>query len=495
MKPLAVLSVASEAFPFVKTGGLADVVGALPGALAAEGIAVRTLVPGYPGVLAALPAADVALELPDFYGGDARLVAGHAAGLDVVALDAPHLYARPGNPYLGPDGREWPDNALRFAALAAAAAELARGRVAPLAPDIVHAHDWQAGLTPAFLRYGGGKHAATVMTVHNLAFQGQFPHELLPALGLPPEAFSIEGVEYYGAIGFLKAGLALADRITTVSPTYAGEIRTPEGGMGLDGLLRERAAVLSGILNGLDTAAWDPATDPLIAANFDVRTLPRRSANKTALQARFGLHPDPGALLFGVVSRLTWQKGMDLLHEALPALDRARAQLVVLGAGDRPLEAAFTAAAVQRPGRMATMIGYDEPLAHLVQAGADALLVPSRFEPCGLTQLAALRYGSLPVAARVGGLADTVVDANDMALASSAGTGFVFSPVSRETLEIVVDRVAALWRQQVIWRRVQVRAMFTDVSWTRPARRYAALYRELAGHMHAHSAAHAPMHA
>ena len=495
MKPLAVLSVASEAFPFVKTGGLADVVGALPGALAAEGVAVRTLVPGYPGVLAALPVADVALQLPDFFGGDAQLIAGRAAGLDVVALDAPHLYARPGNPYLGPDGREWPDNALRFAALAAAAAELARGRVPTLAPDIVHAHDWQAGLTPAFLRYGGGKHAATVMTVHNLAFQGQYPHELLAELGLPPEAFSIEGVEYYGAIGFLKAGLALADRITTVSPTYAGEIRTPEGGMGLDGLLRERVAVLSGILNGLDTAAWDPSTDPLIPANYDVRTLPRRSANKTALQARFGLDPDPAALLFGVVSRLTWQKGMDLLHEALPALDRAHAQLVVLGAGDRPLEAAFTAAAACRPGRMATMIGYDEPLAHLVQAGADALLVPSRFEPCGLTQLAALRYGSLPVAARVGGLADTVVDANDMALASSAGTGFVFSPVSRETLEIVIDRVAALWRQQVIWRRVQVRAMFTDVSWTRPARRYAALYRELAGHAHAHAPAHAPAHA
>ena len=489
MKPLAVLSVASEAYPFVKTGGLADVVGALPGALAAEGVALRTLVPGYPSVLAALPDAEVALALPDFYGGDARLVAGRAGGLDLVALDAPYLYARPGNPYLAPDGREWPDNALRFAALAAAAALLARGQVPPLAPDIVHAHDWQAGLTPAFLRYGDGPHAATVMTVHNLAFQGQFPHEMLAALGLPPQAFSIEGVEYYGGIGFLKAGLALADRITTVSPTYAGEIRTPEGGMGLDGLLRQRADVLTGILNGIDTTAWDPATDPLIPANFDVRTLPRRSANKTALQARFGLEPDPGALLFGVVSRLTWQKGLDLLHEALPAIDRARAQLVVLGAGDRELEAAFTDAAAHRPGRMAAIIGYDEPLAHLVQAGSDALLVPSRFEPCGLTQLAALRYGSLPVAARVGGLADTVVDANDMALASSAGTGFVFSPVSRETLEIVIDRAAALWRQQVIWRRVQVRAMFTDVSWTRPARRYAALYRELAAH------AHVPAHA
>ena len=482
MKPLAVLSVASEVFPFVKTGGLADVVGALPGALAAEGIHVRTLVPGYPAVLAALPDAEVVLDLPQFHGGSAHLVAGRAAGLDLLALDAPHLFARPGNPYLGADGREWPDNALRFAALAAAAAELGRGRVPALFPDIVHAHDWQAGLTPAFLRYGAGAHARTVMTVHNLAFQGQYPHELLAALGLPPRAFAIDGVEYYGSIGFLKAGLALADRITTVSPTYAGEIRTPDGGMGLDGLLRKRAAVLCGILNGIDTVAWDPATDPLLPSNFDVRTLPRRSANKSALQARFGLAPDPGALLFGVVSRLTWQKGMDLLHEALPAFDRAHAQLVVLGAGDKPLEAAFTAAAASRPGRMATMIGYDESLAHLVQGGSDALLVPSRFEPCGLTQLAALRYGSLPVVSRVGGLADTVVDANEMALASSAGTGIVFSPVSRETLEIAIDRTAALWRQAMVWRRVQVRAMFTDVSWTRPARRYATLYRELVAH-------------
>jgi starch synthase len=482
MKPLAVLSVASEAFPFVKTGGLADVVGALPGALAAEGIHVRTLVPGYPAVLAALPVAAVVLVLAQLHGGPARVLAGRAAGVDLLALDAPHLFARPGNPYLGADGREWPDNALRFAALAAVAADLGRGRVPELRPDIVHAHDWQAGLVPAFLRYGTGAHARTVMTVHNLAFQGQFPHELLATLGLPPRAFAIDGVEYYGSIGFLKAGLALADRITTVSPTYAGEIRTPDGGMGLDGLLRQRAAVLCGILNGIDTVAWDPAADPLLPSNFDVRSLPRRSANKSALQARFGLAADPGALLFGVVSRLTWQKGMDLLQEALPAIDRARAQLVVLGAGDPPLEAAFTAAAALRPGRMATLIGYDERLAHLVQAGSDALLVPSRFEPCGLTQLAALRYGSLPVVARVGGLADTVVDANEMALASSAGTGIVFSPVSRETLELAIDRTAALWRQAMIWRRVQVRAMFTDVSWARPARRYATLYRELVAH-------------
>ena len=484
MRPLAVLSVASEVFPLVKTGGLGDVVGALPAALAHEGVAVRTLVPGYPAVLAAIPHPDVVYALPRLFGGAARLLAGRAGELDLLALDAPHLYGRPGNPYLGPDGREWPDNALRFAALARAAAELGRGAVPAFHPDIVHAHDWQAGLAPAFLHYGTGPHARTVMTVHNLAFQGQFPHELLAKLGLPTRAFAVDGVEYYGSIGYLKAGLALADRITTVSPTYAGEIRTPELGMGLDGLLRTRAPVLSGILNGIDDSVWNPATDPLLPAAFDARQLPRRGANKSALQARFGLAPDPGALLFGVVSRLTWQKGMDLLHEALPAIDRAHAQLVVLGAGDKPLEHAFTAAAAHRRGRMATLIGYDEALAHLVQAGSDALLLPSRFEPCGLTQLCALRYGSLPVVARVGGLADTVIDANEMALAASAGTGIVFSPVSRETLEIAIDRAAALWKTPVVWRRVQVRAMATDVSWTRPAKRYAALYRDLVAHDH-----------
>jgi starch synthase len=480
MKSLQVLSVASEIFPWVKTGGLADVVGALPGALAGEGIHVRSLVPGYPAVMKALPDAEAVVSFANLFGGDARILAGHGGGIDLLVLDAPHLYMRGGNPYLGPDGREWPDNAFRFAALAWAAAELGRGSAPAVAPDIVHAHDWQAGLAPAYMHYGGGRRAGSVMTVHNLAFQGQFPSELLSALGLPPHAFALDGVEYYGSIGFLKAGLALADRITTVSPSYAGEIRTPEGGMGLDGLLRERASVLSGILNGIDDAFWNPATDAHLAARFDARHPGARAQNKAALQQRVGLEVNPGSLLFSVVSRLTWQKGMDLLLEALPAIDRAGAQLVMLGAGDRLLEHAFAAAAYARKGRMVAVIGYDEALAHQVQAGSDALLVPSRFEPCGLTQLCALRYGALPVVARVGGLADTVVDANEMALAASAGTGIVFSPVSRDTLSIAVDRTAALWRSPTTWRRIQTRAMATDVGWARPAKRYAALYRELA---------------
>jgi starch synthase len=483
MTAVDVLSVASEIYPLVKTGGLADVVGALPKALAAEGVRMRTLIPGYPDVMLALREAAEVHAFGDLPGGPARLLAARVAGLDLLVLDAPKLYARSGNPYTGTDGKDWPDNALRFGALAAAAAGIARGAVAAFRPNVVHGHDWQAGLVPAYLRYSGdGPRAASIMTVHNLAFQGQFPRELLPALRLPAESLSVEGIEYYGSIGFLKGGLALADRITTVSPTYAWEIRTPEGGMGLDGVLRQRADVLSGIINGIDIDVWDPARDPHLRQPFDVKRIALRAANKAALQERLGLAVNPGAFLFGVVSRLTWQKGLDLLPEVLPALDASGAQLALLGAGDPALEKRFADAASKRPGRMAAVIGYDEALAHQIQAGIDALLMPSRFEPCGLTQLCALRYGAVPVVARVGGLVDTVVDANEMALAAGAGTGVQFAPVTAEQLLFAVQRVGALARDRAQWRRIQHRAMTTDVGWTRPARRYAALYRELVPH-------------
>jgi starch synthase len=399
--------------------------------------------------------------------------------LELLAIDAPHLYARPSNPYGGLDGREWPDNAMRFAALGDVAAQLAQGVVAGIVPDILHVHDWQAGLALAYLQYRGGPRPGTVMTVHNLAFQGRFPAALLPALGLPPAAFSIDGVEFYGDISFLKAGLFFADRITTVSPTYAAEIRTPESGMGFDGLLRTRASVLHGILNGIDDAVWNPAADPLIVADFSVTRLEGRAADKTSMQAWFGLEARSDALLFGVISRLTWQKGLDLLLADLDTLLGVGAQLVVLGSGERALEAGFTAAAAAHPGRVGCVVGYDEALAHQIQAGADALLMPSRFEPCGLTQLCAMRYGALPVVARVGGLADTIIDANEAALGAGTGSGVQFAPVTREMLESAILRTGALWRRPAVWRRLQHNAMRTDVSWRRPAARYAALFRSL----------------
>ncbi|MBL6453738.1 glycogen synthase GlgA [Belnapia sp. T6] len=470
---MQLLAVASECFPLVKTGGLADVVGALPAALAGQGIGVTTLIPGYPAVLAALGGAEEARAWPDLFGGPARLLRGRAAGLDLLALEAPHLFDRPGNPYLGPEGRDWPDNPIRFAALGVAAA-MAAERF-----DLVHAHDWQAGLVGAYLRLNLRRATPLVFTIHNLAFQGQYPAELFSRLGLPPEAFSIEGLEYFGEVGFLKAGLWYADRITTVSPTYAAEIRTAEGGMGLDGLLRSRAAVVSGILNGLDTAEWNPATDRHLAAPFSAGDPAPRAANTAALRTRFGLAEGAVGPLCLFVGRLAWQKGIDLVLDALPALLAEDGQLAILGTGDRALEARCRAAAAEHPGQVGTVIGFDEALARLGYGGADAVLVPSRFEPCGLAQLCALRYGAPPVVARVGGLADTVIDANEAALSAGVATGVEFAPPVAEALAAALRRLAVLHRDAVGWERMRRNALAADVSWARSAGRYAALFREL----------------
>jgi len=480
MNHLQVLAVASEMFPWVKTGGLADVVGALPGALTRERIRVRTLIPGYPAVLSAVPATRVVKIAGSLFGGEARLLCGRVGAVDLLALDAPHLFARPGGPYADQNGRDWPDNAIRFAALAKVGSDIAMGLLPGFAPDLVHAHDWQAGLTFAYLRFAARTgRPATVMTIHNLAFQGQFAAEIFPRLGLPDEAFAIEGIEYHGGISYLKAGLYYADRITTVSPGYAAEIRTPESGMGLDGVIRARGAHVTGILNGIDTRVWAPDTDPHLAATFDLARIGQRAADTTDLRSRFGLDQDMEAPLFGVVSRLTWQKGLDLLLEVLPTLLGAGAQLVVLGSGDAGLERGFRDAAASYPGRIGCIIGYDEAMSHRVQAGSDAILVPSRFEPCGLTQLCALRYGAVPVVARVGGLSDSVIDANPAALGAGVATGIQFGPVTAEMLRVAIERTVALRRQPAVWRRIQANGMRSDVSWRDPGRRYATLFRDL----------------
>ena len=473
---MRVLSVASEVYPLVKTGGLADVTGALPGALAAEGVEMRTLVPGYPAVLAAVETAEAVMPL-DLFGRPGRLLAARAGGLALFVIECAALYDRPGNIYSGPDGWDWPDNAFRFASLGQVGARIGAGAVAGFMPDVVHAHDWQAALAPAYLHYGPTRgRPGTVVTLHNLAFQGQFPPAMLGPLGFPPDAWSIDGLEYYGSLGFLKAGLRFADRITTVSPTYAREILTPGGGMGMDGLLRARAGEVSGILNGLDRAVWDPATDRHLAARFDAGRLTLRAANKAAVQAALGLRADPDALLLGVVTRLTWQKGMDLLLEALPHLP-AGSQVALLGAGEAALEAGFMAAA--DPARVGVRLGYDERLAHLMQGGCDAVVVPSRFEPCGLTQLCALRYGAVPVVARVGGLADTVIDANPMALSAGVATGVQFAPGDAGALREALRWTGELFADRTAWRRMQARGMAAEVGWDAAAARYARLYREV----------------
>ncbi|PIB92537.1 glycogen synthase GlgA [Caulobacter sp. FWC2] len=479
-----VLSVAAEIFPLVKTGGLADVAGALPLALAREGVRVTTLVPGYPAVMAALEDSTEVHRFADLMDGEARLLRARAGALELLVINAPHLYDRPGNPYLKGPGEPWPDNGLRYGALAKVAAEIGLGLLADYRPAVIQAHDWHAALTPAYLFYARRKDRRlkappVVLSIHNLAFQGLFPAELLGKLGLPPEALAVEGVEYWGDIGFLKAGIQFADQVTTVSPSYAAEITTEDGGMGLGGLLKARAKRLVGILNGIDDDVWNPQTDPDISARYSAQTIEQRAINKLALQAKFGLRPDPEAPLFGILSRLTDQKGVDLLLGALPVLFGEGAQLIVCGQGEPRYEAAFAEAAERHPGSMGRYLGYREELAHLIQAGADAILAPSRFEPCGLTQLCAMRYGAVPVVSRTGGLSDTIIDANTAGIARSAATGVQFAPATQDMLEDAIRRTCALYRDPVSWRRVQLNAMASDSSWRVSAAEYASLFRKL----------------
>jgi starch synthase len=454
-------------------------VGALPLALAVAGARTTTMVPGYAAVLGALTDAVTVREFADLFGSPARVLRATVASLDLLVVDAPHLYARAGNPYLGPDSKEWADNGVRFAGLGAAAAAMGAGTAPELVFDIVHGHDWQAAMAIVYLRFHDGPRPATVLTVHNLAFQGRYRASLFAQLGLPEEAFGIDGLEYHGDVSFLKGGLCYADRLTTVSPTYAREITGPENGMGLDGLLRHRAGVLSGIMNGIDDTVWDPATDKLIPARFARGKLAKRAANKAALQQRMGLDVSPDALLIGIVSRLTSQKGLDMVLDQLDDLVADGVQLALLGSGEPDLEQDFVAATEWHLGSVGCVVGYDETLAHLIQAGSDALLAPSRFEPCGLTQLYALRYGAIPVVSRVGGLADSVIDANEAALVAGVATGIQFWPAIPEALEAALRRLLALWRDRPAWERVQRNGMAADVSWRGPASRYVALYQAL----------------
>lgn len=478
---MRVLMVASEAYPLVKTGGLADVIGALPHALAQLGVDTRVLLPGYPAVLAHMGDIRRLSRYAELFGGEAHLLGGRMPnGTQVMAIFAPHLYERSGNIYLGPDRKDWPDNHRRFAALAWVAAHLPAGPDG-WRPDVVHAHDWQAGLAPAFLMLSGRPRPATVMTVHNIGFQGLFPASLLTELRLPADLFHHRGVEFYGQIGFLKAGLVYADRLTTVSPTYAREICTPEQGFGLDGLMRWRASDLCGILNGIDTQVWDPGHDPLLPAPYGADSLEAKKISKAGLQYQCGLENSRERLLFGVISRLTYQKGMDLLLPLLPSIVAAGGQVVLLGSGEAELESAFAEAARDNTEQIAVRIGHDEHLAHLIQGGADAILMPSRFEPCGLTQLCALRYGTLPIVSRVGGLADSVIDANAAALADGVATGIQFSPATREALSVALERAFALHREPLVWQAIQRRAMSHEVGWQAAARQYNALYGSLLG--------------
>ena len=476
---MKILFATSELAPWVKTGGLGDVAGALPAALRKLGMDVRVLVPAYPEMLEHFSdAEEIArpLELGGLLPTPALRQALSPDGTPLLLLDYPPYFNRSGNPYLGPEGRDWLDNHLRFGLLSRVAAWLgSEASTLDWQPDIVHCHDWQTGLAPAYLHYLPGRRAKSLLTVHNLAFQGLFDHASLFELGLPDAAWGIDGVEYYGYLSFLKAGLKHANAITTVSPGYAREIQTDEEGMGMAGLLRHRTEQLSGILNGIDDKAWNPATDRHLHQSYSARRLEDKAINKAELQRQLGLEQRRDIPLLGVVSRLTEQKGLDLLLEAAPQALDLPAQLVVLGSGAHALEQGYAALARKHRGQCAVTIGFNETLAHRIEAGTDIFVMPSRFEPCGLNQMYSLRYGTPPVVRATGGLADTVIDATDEKL----GNGFVFGPATADALLQALQRAATAWRDPKGWRALQKRGMARKSGWAEAARQYVELYQRL----------------
>ncbi|SAL32290.1 glycogen synthase GlgA [Caballeronia humi] len=483
---VCVLHVAAEMYPLLKTGGLADVVGALPPAQSQLGSDARVILPGFPAVLAGLTGIEPVAVLGHAFGaGEVRLERGllEPHGVVVYVVRADSFYDRPGNPYLDASHHPYGDNDRRFALLAWAAARVATGADPDWHPHILHAHDWHAGLAPAYLRAfersSGTPRIPSVMTVHNLAYQGVFPAEQFGVLQLPPDFLAVDGVEFYGHLSFLKAGLYFAERITTVSPTYAREIQTQQHGAGLHGLLQTRSHDISGILNGVDYSIWNPSTDTTIDTRYTPAKPTGKLKCKAALQERLGLERNDDALLFGVVSRLTEQKGLDLLLSAIPDIVQRGGQLAVLGTGDLALENGMKNAAAAHPGAVAVELGFDETLSHSIIAGCDIVMVPSRFEPCGLTQLYALAYGSLPLVHRVGGLADTVVDSSLENLADDLATGFVFDAFERPGIVAAIRRAFALKARRTEWKTVMRRAMTKNFGWEAAAQDYAEIYRGL----------------
>jgi len=488
MAKLDVLFVTPEAYPLIKVGGLGDISSALPCALRKQGLDVRVLMPAYPMALEILPqVTDTGVRfdlLPNIE--QAALLLGDLPGYDtpVYLLDCPPLFRREGGPYNDPQGKDWPDNALRFAALAKAAALMGHPEIATRlgwGPALLHCNDWPAGLGPAYLKYAWwAPHPRSVMSIHNMAYQGLFSPHTLNQIALPQESFSMHGLEYNGWVSYLKAGLVYADHITTVSPTYAEEIQTAEFGYGLDGLMQQRQPDLTGILNGIDTQVWNPATDPFLAHHYDQDTLEDKQAVKRALKQRLQLvEDDRDRPLIGMITRLTHQKGVDLVLPIIEDLLYEGAQLAILGSGDRQLEQRLEQIARAFPGQVSVTIGYDESLSHQIEGGCDLYLMPSRFEPCGLNQLYSLRYGSIPVVRYTGGLADSVVDTTPANLDHQTATGFIFDSADSDELLFTLQRAMLVYRDKPTWRQIQHTGMKQDVSWARSAKQYIGLYKHV----------------
>ncbi len=473
-----ILFVTSEAYPLIKTGGLADVSGSLPKALAELGVDVRLIMPNYQAI-------KTAEEI--YYKStvrvnntDANILETRLPGTKVIVwlIDCPELFDFPGNPYVDEQGNAWANSAERFALFCRVAVEVGmnRGHL-DWVPDIIHCNDWQSGLVPALLSLEASR-PATVFTIHNMAYQGLFPKTTQVSLNLPKPLWNPDGIEFNGMLSFIKGGLAYSDRITTVSPTYAREIQTAEFGYGLEGLLSHRNDDLTGIINGIDADQWNPVTDPNISEHYDISTLIKKQLNKKALQNKLSL-PVDDIPVFALVSRLVEQKGIDLLLECLPEMLTLPLCVVLLGSGEKRFEQQLSVFAETYPDKIAITFGYDEALAHLLEAGADIFLMPSRFEPCGLNQLYSQRYGTVPLVRKTGGLADTVIDALPETLDNNTATGFVFNEATSGTLMETIKRALIVYSQPKTWNQLQTSGMHKDYSWNKSAQEYIALYDQL----------------
>ncbi len=477
-----ILFACSELHPLIKTGGLGDVAGYLPIALSDLNEDVCVVMPAYREALAHAgelkPVARV-----DIAGTDTpvTILEGRVPGTRVrlCLIDAPAYFDRPGGPYAGPDGYNWADNAARFTVFSHAVVALALDRVGlDWRPDLVHCNDWPTGLIPALLAPEANR-PATLFTIHNLAYQGLFPWATFQSLALPAELWSPQAMEFHNQFSFIKGGLMFADWLSTVSPTYAQEIRTPEYGCGFEGLLNYRAAQLIGILNGVDYSVWDPRHDPLIVRNYDPLTLPLKADNKTDVQRRLNLTENKDVPMIGFVGRLVEQKGMDLLIDIIPELMRHSVQIAIVGSGDKILEQTLLQCAASYPGRIGVYIGYQEQLAHCIEAGADIFVMPSRFEPCGLNQIYSLRYGTAPVVRRTGGLADTNVDVTPATAMAGTATGFIFDNSTPQSLLNALQRAIALFSDSEMWQTLIKQGMAQDYSWQKSAQQYIALYEQV----------------
>ena len=479
---MRLLFVSPEIFPLSKTGGLGDVSAALPAALAELGVDVRLMMPGYPKALSVARKLKVVAPLGRGHRG--RLLLGETpdTGLPVYLVDAPELYARPGGPYQDGDGVDWPDNAERFALLCRMAVAAACGRADPRwSADIVHANDWPTGLVPFLIRdLPPDVRPATVFTIHNLAFQGLFPPEAMDLLRLPPTAFSPDGIEFYGRVSFLKAGIRCSDKVTTVSPGYAREITTAEYGVGFEGIIRSRQPDLVGITNGVDVNVWNPAADPCLPASYSPADFSGKLECKQRLQRELHLPVDAETPIIASMSRLTEQKMADIVAAAVPAMVEAGAQFVLIGEGDQRVETEFARLGAKYP-EVSVCIGYEEAMAHRILAGADMLLAPARFEPCGLSAMYGSLYGTPPIGRRTGGLGATICDASPLAIRDATATGFLFDDVSVDGLLEGVYRALALYRRPILWRQLQLHGMARDFAWAGSARQYIELYAGLVG--------------